>query len=205
MRHARQLGDDVEPTSQQISAAAKALLKHAAAPLVSNPDLRKELVLAKQQLEQTIDKVSQDVLLRAGLSAEAHERAKSITASWEKYIADHKDELTALQVLYCQPYRRRPRFGEIKALAQAIELPQRAWTPELLWRAYETLDKSKVRGSGHRVLTDMVSLVRFALHQDDNLVPFPDQVRLRFDHWLVQQAGLGRTFNPEQVRWLELI
>ena len=28
--------------------------------------------------------------------AEARERAKCITASWEKYIADHKDELTPL-------------------------------------------------------------------------------------------------------------
>jgi type I restriction enzyme R subunit len=149
--------------------------------------------------------VSQDVLLGPGHSAEARERAKSITASWEKYIADNKDELTALQVLYSKPYRRRPKFGEIKALAQAIELPPRAWTPELLWRAYETLDKSKVRGSGHRVLSDIVSLVRFALHQEDELIPFPDQVRQRFDHWLVQQAGLGRTFTPEQVRWLELI
>jgi type I restriction enzyme, R subunit len=30
-------------------------------------------------------------------------------------------------------------------------------------------------------------------------------VRLRLDHWLVEQAGLGRTFAPEQLRWLELI
>jgi len=204
-RQAAGLPADVEPTKLQLDAAARALLKQAAAPLVSNPDLRKELILARQQLEQTIDRVTQDVLLAAGHSAEARERAKSITASWEQYIAENKDELTALQVLYSQPYRRRPQFGEIKALAQAIALPPRAWTPELLWRAYETLDKSKVRGSGRRVITDIVSLVRFALQQDDELIPFPDQVCQRFYDWLVQQKGLGRTFTPEQLRWLELI
>jgi type I restriction enzyme R subunit len=113
-RKAAGLGDDVEPTSQQLAAAAKALFKQAAAPLASNPDLRKELVLAKQQLEQTIDNVSQDELLAAGHSAEARERAKSITASWEQYIAENKDELTALQVLYSQLYGCRPNSARSK-------------------------------------------------------------------------------------------
>ena len=31
-----------------------------------------------------------------------------------------------------------------------------------------------MRGSGRRVLTDLVSLVRFALEQEDELVPYPD-------------------------------
>ncbi len=42
------------------------------------------------------------------------------------------------------------------------------------------LDKSKVRGSGGQMLTDIVSLVRYALDQDDELVPFRDQVEERF-------------------------
>ena len=53
-------------------------------------------------------------------------------------------------------------------------------TPEKLWQAYEQFDRSKVRGSGQRVLTDLVSLVRVALHQDTELVPYPDQVRERY-------------------------
>ena len=42
------------------------------------------------------------------------------------------------------------------------------------------LDKSKVHGSGGKMLTDIVSLVRYALQQDNELVPFRDQVEKRF-------------------------
>ena len=95
--------------------------------------------------------------------------------SFQAFIEEHKDEITALQVLYSRPYAQRLRFADIKALAEAIQAPPRNWTPETLWRAYETLDKSKVRGSGTRMLTDLVSLVRFAIGQDDELVPFSDR------------------------------
>jgi type I restriction enzyme R subunit len=53
----------------------------------------------------------------------------------------------------------------VKALAETLKAPPRSWTPEVLWRAYETLEKDKVRGAeARRILTDVVSLVRFALH-----------------------------------------
>ncbi len=68
------------------------------------------------------------------------------------------------------------------------------------------LDRDKVRGaSGQRLLTDIVSLVRFALHQKNELVPYAEQVRERFRAWMTQQANSGRSFTEEQVRWLEMI
>jgi type I restriction enzyme R subunit len=36
-------------------------------------------------------------------------------------------------------------------------------------------------------------------------VPYPDQVRQRFSLWQAQQANKGRTFTPDQTRWLEMI
>ena len=93
----------------------------------------------------------------------------------------------------------------MKELAQAIGRPPHQWTPERLWQAYEQLDRSKVRGSGERVLTDLVSLVRVALHQDDELVPYPDLVRERYHAWLLAQENAGRTFTGEQLAWLERI
>ncbi|MGH8301539.1 MAG: type I restriction-modification enzyme R subunit C-terminal domain-containing protein, partial [Steroidobacteraceae bacterium] len=91
---------------------------------------------------------------------------------------------------------------EIKELAHAIGRPPYRWTPEQLWQAYETLDRSKVHGSPGRVLTNIVSLVRYALQQDDELVPFPDLVQERFSIWIAQQEIAGRTFNDEQRVWL---
>lgn len=153
--------------------AAAELLKNAAAPFASNPALRNQILEMRQRYEQTIDHVSQDVVLEAAFSEEARDKAKELVASFEQFISDNKDEITALQVLYSRPYRERLRFADIKALADAIGAPPRSWTADMLWRAYEALDKSKVRGSGGHILTDIVSLVRFALHQEDDLAPNP--------------------------------
>ena len=50
----------------------------------------------------------------------------------------------------------------------------------------------------------MVSLVRFALRQEDALVPYASRCEQRFEQWLAQQRSAGVQFTPEQ-EWLELI
>jgi type I restriction enzyme R subunit len=152
-----------------------------------------------------IDHVSQDELIEAGYSEDAADRARSTIESFEQFLAEHRDDITALQVLYSRPYRERLTFAQVKELAGAIAKPPYQWTPERLWQAYEALDRSSVRGSGQRVLTDLVSLVRFALKEDDELVAFPERVRERFEAWLLQQQNAGREFTPQQLRWLDWI
>jgi type I restriction enzyme R subunit len=205
-RRAFAVPTDAEPTEPQVRQAAEALLKRATEPLATKPALRTLLVDLKRELEQVIDEVSEDVLLEAGASPEAKEKAQSLVADFERFVEEHKDEIDALQFFYAQPYSKRLSFKDIKALAEAIKAPPRAWTPEKLWRAYETLRKDKVRGaSGKRLLTDIVSLVRFATHKDDELVPYGDQVRARFAAWIAQQENRGRAFTDEQRRWLEMM
>jgi type I restriction enzyme R subunit len=46
--------------------------------------------------------------------------------SFEEFLHQHRDEITALQVLYSQ------QFSDIKALTEAIAAPPRSWTPEVL-------------------------------------------------------------------------
>jgi type I restriction enzyme, R subunit len=161
--------------------------------------------------------VSQDQVIEAGFSAEALARARTIVQSFEEFIKQHKDEITALQVLYSKPYKQRLTFENIKELADAIEKPPYLWNESQLWQAYAALEKSKVKGvSGKRILTDLVSLVRFAIHQDNELVPFPERVNANFKAWLAQQQsipsplvgegkGEGRRFTQEQIHWLEMI
>ena len=194
-----------DPTPEQIQATTLKLLAEAAKPIASNAALRNKLIAVKKSYEQTIDAVSKDEVLEAGYSADAKEKAKTLVSSFEQFIRDHKDEVTALQVLYSKPFGQRLTFKQVKELAEAIQKPHPAWTAENLWRAYETLDRSKVRGSGQRVLTDLVSLVRFALKAEGQLKPFPERVRERFGLWLAEQEGLGRTFTDEQRQWLEAI
>jgi type I restriction enzyme, R subunit len=159
----------------------------------------------KHSYEQTIDTTSVDRVLKAGYSVEATEAARGIVRDFEAFIVEHRNEIDALQVLFSRPYRRRLTFEQVRELAEAIKRPPRQWTPEVLWEAYERLDRSKVHGSGERTLADLVSLVRFAVHDEEELVPYAEQVRGRFDNWLAQQESAGRMFTREQMRWLEMI
>jgi type I restriction enzyme R subunit len=205
LKAARKTTGEAEPSAEAVEEAAAHLLMEAAKPIATNPDLRKKLVELKQAYEQTIDTTSVDTVLKAGYSEEATEAARGIVHDFEAYIRDHHDELDALQILFSQPHRRRLTFEQVRELAEAIKRPPRQWTPEVLWEAYERLDKSKVHGSGERTLADLVSLVRYAVHEQEELVPYAEQVRERFGNWLAQQESAGRTFTSEQLRWLEMI
>ena len=198
----------VDPTDEQVKKAAEPLKRAAILPLMSQPKLRTLILELRQKFEQVVDEVSQDELLgdSTGLSAEAREKAEGLVRSFESYLAEHRYEIDALQFFYSVPHKRRLRYADIKALADAISAPPRSWTPEKLWRAYEMLEKSRVRGaSAGRLLVDVVSLVKFALHQEGELVPHADRVRERFESWLAAQENRGKAFTSDQRRWLEMM
>jgi type I restriction enzyme R subunit len=194
-----------DPAPEDIAEASRTLLEAAAEPLSANPELREYIIEVRRSYEQAIDETSSDEIIDAGYSKDATDRARKTVDSWEQFVNDNKNEITALQILYSRPRAQRLTFREVKELAQTIGRPPYQWTPERLWEAYEQLDRDKVRGSGQRVLTDLVSLVRVALHQDEQLIPYPEQVRERYRAWLLQQENAGRTFTGEQLVWLERI
>jgi len=182
-----------------------ASVQQAVKPLME-PKLRELLADVKRKNELVIDHVSQDQVIEAGFSAAALDRARGIVQSFERFIEEHKDEITALQVLYSTPYQQRLRFEDVKDLAARIQAPPHLWTESQLWQAYAALEKDKVKGaSGRRILADLVSLVRFAMHQDNELVPFPERVNANFRAWLGQQDAQGKRFTEEQQRWLVMI
>lgn len=194
-----------EPTDDQVISARVARIESAVKALAANPKLRQKILDVRSSYEQVLDTVSTDTVIEAGFSADATSRAKQTVTDWKKFIEDNREELDALQILYSKPVGKRLTFAEIRELANAISRPPQSWTPERLWEAYETLEKSRVRGHGGRVLTDLVSLVRFTLEEENELVPWTDSVRARFDGWLLGQQQNGRTFTHVQQQWLELI
>jgi type I restriction enzyme R subunit len=203
--HARQQSGVEAPTAEQVQDAAKSLIADAVATIVSNSAWRNRVIAVKRSYEQVIDTVSKDQVLEAAYSGDARDKAQAVVTSFRQFIDENRDEITALQVLYSRPYKQRLTYSQIRELAEAIRKPHPAWTPEALWHAYETLDRSKVRGSGRRVLTDLVSLVRYAVDGEGTLQPFTDSVKERFRVWLAEQEGLGRSFTDEQRLWLEAI
>ena len=178
----------VEPDAKQLAGAAKRLVAAALEPIAGNPNFRFKLIEVQSSYEQIIDAASQDQVITSEFSKDATERAKRTIVSFREFIEENRDEITALQVLYSQPHGHGLTFAQVRELADAISRPPRSWTPAALWEAYETLDASKVRGSGHRVQTDLISLVRHALGQSDELVAYPDLVTERFETWLLQQS-----------------
>jgi type I restriction enzyme R subunit len=127
--------------------------------------------------------------------------------SFEEFITQHKDEITALQILYSRPTRAPLKFEDVKALADALHAPPLNIDEGALWQAYATLRKDKVKGATQRrLLTDLVSLVRFAMQQTNELVPYPERVQANFKAWLAQhQQTDTNPFTQEQQHWLEMI
>jgi len=135
--------------------AVEGRLTNATKPLC-DPALRHLLIDLKKKAEQIIDTVTQDKLIDADFSEAARERAQGTVDSFERFIAENKDEITALQILYNRPQRMSGAakgqgaepltFEALKTLADALQAPPHLWTEGQLWQAYAALDKSKVKG-----------------------------------------------------------
>ncbi len=205
IERARQDNGGEEPSEAQIKQAGVKLIVEATKPL-HNPALRNFLVEVKKKNEQIIDNISEDQVISAEFSVEALEKVKSMVQSFEQFLVDNRDEITALQVLYSKPYKSRLRFEDIKELAGMIEKPPHHFRVDTLWDGYAALEKAKVKGANApHILTDLVSLVRFAMHQENELVPFPEMVEVNFNAWLSQQESSGKKFSDEQRQWLVMI
>ena len=190
-------------TQEQIQERANWLIAEACKPF-DNPDVRNTLIDLKRQQEQTIDTVSQDNLTFSGFDQEAKTRAEQRVASFKQFIEENRDELTAIQIIHSKPHgQRHLTFHQVRQLAQAIEKPPYRFTKEELWQAYERLDRSKVKGVGpDKLLTDIISLVRFAIGETASLEPYKETVDQRFQEWLADQED---SFSEEQMAWLEMI
>jgi len=203
---AKELFGTDSPDSEQLKKAFDELVRAACSPF-DDPKLRNLLVDIRKRNEQIIDTVSKDKVIFAGPDDQAQAKARLYVETFRKFVEEHKDELTALQILYSRPYARRGlTYEAVKQLSEAIKRPPHNLTPELLWMAYERLEKSKVKGAGpQKLLTNIVSLVRFATGAVDVLEPFSDAVDHRFEEWLAQQERLGRRYTSEQKEWLIMI
>jgi type I restriction enzyme R subunit len=225
---ARQLVSALNPSSDELSAGTGDAVvpaqagtqrlwsyedsaREATKPL-ANPNLRQLILTLKQQKDLVIDTVTQDRVLEAGFSEAARERAQGIVQSFEAFIAQHRDEITALQILYNRPTKAPLKFEDLKTLADTLQAPPHLWTESQLWQAYAALDAAKVKGaSRRRILTDLVSLVRYAMQQENELVPYPEKVMTNFRAWMAQQqqlchsrgSGNPEPFTDEQRWWLE--
>ncbi|MEQ9145430.1 MAG: type I restriction-modification enzyme R subunit C-terminal domain-containing protein [Parvibaculaceae bacterium] len=168
------------------------------------PETRKLLADIKQKTDIVIDETTADELVDASFDQKIAE--KTVT-SFRQFIDDNRDELTALQILYNQPLgRQHLTYAAIRELVNRLTDPPLYLTTANVWQAYKRLDAAKVRGAPvDEQLTEVVSLVRFALGQTDVLEPFGTAVERRFNLWLGREKRAGREYTVEQEDWLRLI
>ena len=190
-------------TQEQIQERADWLISEACKPF-DNPDVRNTLIELNRQQEQTIDTVSQDNVTFAGFDPGAEAWAEQRVENFKQFIEENRNELTAIQILYSKPYgQRHLTYQQVHQLAEAIKKPPYHLTTTELWRAYEQLDQLKVKGAGpDKLLTDIISLVRFAIDDTATLEPYKETVNQRFQEWLNSQE---KEFSAEQMAWLEMI
>jgi type I restriction enzyme R subunit len=192
---------------QEIEAARAGRVAAACQPF-NEPKLRDEIENARREREQIIDAINLDQVTFAGFSQQAEAQAQKTIASFAGYLKAHKDEIAALGFFYQQPYQRRSlTFEMIEELHEHLAKPPLMLTTEKLWSAYARVQGNQVKGADRaRQLTDLVSLVRFALGLDGELRPFADEVDKRFQTWTFRHnAQRATAFTPEQMDWLRLM
>ena len=155
--------------------------------------------------EQTIDITNPDTLLNKGWATDSKEKAENIVADFKAWIAQHQDEITALQIFYSQPIRRRElNYKMIQEVLEKLKLERPLLAPMQVWRAYEQLEKAT--GSPKSELIALVSLLRRISGIDSTLIDYSNKVDLNFRDWILKKnAGQHNRFTEEQMQWLRMI
>lgn len=180
-------------------------LKEKAAEVFHSSDLREYIENVRRAHEQTIDITNPDTLLNKGWATDSKEKAENLVADFKTWIAQHQDEITALQIFYTQPYRRRElNYKMIQEVLEKLKLERPLLAPMQVWRAYEQLEKAT--GSPKSELIALVSLLRRISGIDSTLIDYSNKVDLNFRDWILKKnAGQHNRFTEEQMQWLRMI
>ena len=190
-------------TPDQFDTVAESMKEDACDPF-DDPDLRHLLVDLKTRADIVIDEINPDRVLVAEFDME---KAQEKITDFETFIADNRDEITALQILYSRPAGQQTlTYAQIRELSRRMANAPHYLTTADVWQAYKRLRAADVRGAPiDTLLTELIALVRFALGQTDTLEPITAQVRQRFNLWMGRQQKAGVEYTDEQRAWLELI
>ena len=193
------------PTKEQIEETTKESIMEACS-LFDSAKLRQIILDIKKQNEIIIDITSEDNVTYSEFDENAKKSSMNTIENFKDFIEKNKDELVALSIIYSKPYNiREITYKDIRDLAAAMKKPPYELTTESIWNAYERLEKSRVKNNPTKILTDLISIIRFSTNEKDLLLPFRDVVEERFSNWLIEQESSGQKFSPEQKDWLVMI
>ncbi len=188
----------------QVNQKHQAILEHAIS-VFHNPDLRDFIVDVRRKYDQIIDTLNIDAVVNSGWVKDQQAEAEKLVADFKLWIEENKDEITALQIFYDQPFRRRElTFKMLKELSEQIIRTKPTLAPLRIWKAYEQLES--VTGQPKNELIALVSLIRRVAGIDNTLTAFDKTVDKNFADWVwKKQQGATIKFTKEQMEWLYLM
>ncbi len=195
------LAKEILEFADSLQALERAEIAHNPLEIFTNDTFCKLLLELAKKSKIYIDEISQDSVLSAEFDTQ---KAQNLIAQFNEFILQHKDEITALSILYSQNYKNRHLTYEvIKELAHKLQ--QDSMDIPSLWNAYKLRDKGKVSKNPSKNLTNLISLVRYALKMDNELQDFAIGANARYNLWCGRCKKRGITFSSEQEAFLELI
>jgi len=187
---------------EKIKTLTAALQNQAASTF--NGELNDYIENVRKAHEQIIDLVNPDKVTAAGWDKDNKDKAQELIKTFADWIARHKDEITALQIFYSQPYRRRElTYKMIKDLVDTIVADKPVLAPLSVWRAYEVLES--VSGQPKNELVALVSLIRKVAGIDATLTSYDKTVDKNFQNWVFKKQAGTLKFTKEQMQWLRML
>ena len=178
-------------------------LQDSAASTFNGP-LNEFIETLRKTHEQIIDAINLDKVKFAGWDKDNKDKAQDLIKTFADWIAAHRDEITALQIFYSQPYRRRDlTYTMIRELVDTIVADKPTLAPLSVWRAYELLEN--VSGQPKNELVALVSLIRKAAGIDPTLTSYDKTVDRNFQNWVFKKQAGPVKFTEEQMQWLRML
>ena len=175
-----------------------------AVAVFNNPELRNYIVDVRKKYDQVIDTINIDEITNIGWVKDQEKAAELTISNFTAWIEAHKEEITALQIFYGQPFRRRElTYSMIKDLFEKIKTEQPLLAPAHVWRAYEKLKQAN--GSAKNELIALVSLIRKVSGIDAQLTGYDKTVDKNFQDWVFKKQAGTLKFTEEQMQWLRMI
>ncbi|WP_243793155.1 DEAD/DEAH box helicase family protein [Saccharopolyspora gloriosae] len=184
--------------------AVQDMTEDALRPLAGNPDLRNRLLELRRAHDLVIDEVSRDeVKISRRLTAE--ERAREKVGSFRQYMREHQAEIAPLEIAFRERRGLHEVYDALQRLSKRLARPPHQWTPQTLLDAYDELGKVGSRRTVEAGVPELVGIIRHELGLDDEVRPYAELVRERYEAWLLRQKQQDVTFTVDQRWWLDTI
>lgn len=179
-------------------------------------ELRNYVIDVRKKYDQTIDHINPDEIVKIGWVKDNLAGAESLIIEFTTWIESHKNEITALQIFYGQPYRRRElTYKMISELFERLTQEKPMIKLPNLWDAYATQEDNDAAGKlikrlprtekPKQELILLVSILRKAVGADEWLNAYDNTVDRNFQEWVFKKQAGTLKFTQEQMEWLRMI